>query len=381
MDSSLPQIWQAAASTPFHPAVAKDSQFFIAFLLLLAGISITGVFALNRSFANIPALGVPASAAIAFGTVYMFCAAGAQPEPIFRAVASSTKPLYQLLKTINFTNKVHVQLQEDGTAFLDKKLFTTYSLNLGNDADGSQPNLPNFQIALPALLDTLQIFGAVDIATRTQRAEQDSYHSNIRNYRPDAFSNQALGIGGTCSLIYKEEGGQFDIVIEEGGVKTTASLTTYLPEIPEEIPFDRDNLSFKIIMLARYLLDALAELAPTGPNRLTIAASRASPYLTLSGVGDMGSSSVTFAKGRELLETFSIHEAWSQSYKFDLIKYSTEAMRIASKVSFRGDDQGVLSLQFMVEQENGISFLDFRFVPYISHDDDEDEENESLDDA
>ncbi|KAL3305088.1 DNA repair exonuclease rad1 [Colletotrichum asianum] len=320
--------------------------------------------------------------------------AGAQPEPIFRAVASSTKPLYQLLKTINFTNKVHVQLQEDGirfaadlsrvlqgTAFLDKKLFTTYSLNLGDDADGSQPNLPNFQIALPALLDTLQIFGAVDIATRTQRAEQDSYHSNIRNYRPDAFSNQALGIGGTCSLIYKEEGGQFDIVIEEGGVKTTASLTTYLPEIPEEIPFDRDNLSFKIIMLARYLLDALAELAPTGPNRLTIAASRASPYLTLSGAGDMGSSSVTFAKGRELLETFSIHEAWSQSYKFDLIKYSTEAMRIASKVSFRGDDQGVLSLQFMVEQENGISFLDFRFVPYISHDDNEDEEDESLDDA
>ncbi|KAJ3953071.1 checkpoint clamp complex protein Rad1 [Colletotrichum tropicale] len=266
-----------------------------------------------------------------------------------------------------------------GTAFLDKKLFTTYSLNLGDGADSSQPNLPNFQIALPALLDTLQIFGAVDIATRTQRAEQDSYHSNIRNYRPDAFSNQALGIGGTCSLIYKEEGGQFDIVIEEGGVKTTASLTTYLPEIPEEIPFDRDNLSFKIIMLARYLLDALAELAPTGPNRLTIAASRASPYLTLSGAGDMGSSSVTFAKGRELLETFSIHEAWSQSYKFDLIKYSTEAMRIASKVSFRGDDQGVLSLQFMVEQENGISFLDFRFVPYISHDDDEDEEDESLD--
>lgn len=86
MDSSLPEIWQAAASTPFHPAVAKDSQFFIAFLLLLAGIFITGVFALSklalyrlgkkkdisltsstdRSFANIPVLGVPASAVIAW---------------------------------------------------------------------------------------------------------------------------------------------------------------------------------------------------------------------------------------------------------------------------------------------------------------------------
>ncbi|KZL87086.1 repair protein rad1 rec1 rad17 [Colletotrichum incanum] len=310
---------------------------------------------------------------------------GTAPQPLFRAVASSTRPMYQLLRTISFSNKVHVQLQEDGirfaadfsrvmqgTAFLDKKLFTSYVLNLGEDDDV----LPNFQITLPALLETLQIFGAVDGATRTQKAEQDPYRSNLRNYRPDAFSNQTLGIGGTCSLIYTEEGGQFNIVIEESGVKTTASLTTYLPEIPEEIPFDRENLSFKIIMQARYLLDALAELAPIGPSRLTITASKTQPYLTLSGAGDLGSSSVDFAKGRELLETFSIQDRWTQTYKFDLIKSSSEAMRIASKISFRGDAQGVLSLQFMVEVEGGgVSFLDFRFVPYITHEDDEDEED------
>ncbi|KAK1595873.1 repair protein Rad1/Rec1/Rad17 [Colletotrichum navitas] len=311
---------------------------------------------------------------------------GTVPQPLFRAVANSTRPLYQLLRTISFSNKVHVQLQEDGirfaadlsrvmqgTAFLDKKLFTSYALNIGQDDDV----LPNFQITLPALLETLQIFGAVDVATRTQKAEHDPYRSNLRNYRPDAFSNQTLGIGGTCSLVYIEEGGQFNIVIEEGGVKTTASLTTYLPEIPEEIPFDRENLSFKIIMQARYLLDALAELAPIGPNRLTITASKTQPYLTLSGAGDLGSSSVDFAKGRELLETFSIQDRWTQTYKFDLIKSSSEAMRIASKISFRGDAQGVLSLQFMVEVEGGgVSFLDFRFVPYIKHEDDEDEQDQ-----
>ncbi|KAJ0164057.1 DNA damage checkpoint control protein rad1 [Colletotrichum tanaceti] len=313
---------------------------------------------------------------------------GTASQPLFRAVASSTRPLYQLLRTINFSNKVHVQLQDDGirfaadlsrvmqgTAFLDKKLFTSYSLNLDEDQV-----LPNFQITLPALLETLQIFGAVDVATRTQKAEQDPYRSNLRNYRPDAFSNQTLGIGGTCSLIYTEEGGHFNVVIEESGVKTTASLTTYLPEIPEEIPFDRENLSFKIIMQARYLLEALAELAPIGPSRLTITASKTQPYLTLSGVGDLGLSSVDFAKGRELLETFSIQDRWTQSYKFDLIKSSSEAMRIASKISFRGDDQGVLSLQFMVEVEGGgVSFLDFRFVPYITHEDDEDEDGQDED--
>ncbi|KAK1704254.1 hypothetical protein BDP67DRAFT_533792 [Colletotrichum lupini] len=48
MDSSLLEVWQAAASTPFQPAVAKDSQFFIAFLLLLIGVGITGFFALSK---------------------------------------------------------------------------------------------------------------------------------------------------------------------------------------------------------------------------------------------------------------------------------------------------------------------------------------------
>ncbi|KAL7969318.1 hypothetical protein HDV63DRAFT_405161 [Trichoderma sp. SZMC 28014] len=76
MDSSLHQVWQAAAGSPFLPAVGKDSQFTIAFVLLTLSLAATGVFALNRSLVSVIALGVPASAAIAFGTVYMFCAVG-----------------------------------------------------------------------------------------------------------------------------------------------------------------------------------------------------------------------------------------------------------------------------------------------------------------
>jgi cell cycle checkpoint protein len=52
-------------------------------------------------------------------------------------------------------------------------------------------------------------------------------------------------------------------------------------------------------------------------------------------------------------------------------------MRIASKVSFRGDNQGVLSLQFMVEIDGGsTSFLDFRFVPYITQENDDSDPDE-----
>jgi len=313
-----------------------------------------------------------------------------EAKHIFRAVATSTRPLYQLLRCINFAPRVHVQITEDGirfaadnsrvmqgVAFLDKALFSAYTVNLTRSEDGEPPELPNFQIPLSSFLEVLQIFGAVDVATRAQKADQDPYRSNLRNYRPDAFSNQTLGISGTCTLLYAEEGDSFKVTIEESGVKTTAGLTTYLPEIPEDIPFDRNDLAFKIIMPSRSLLDCIAEISPAGPIKLTITATRTSPFLSLSGTGDLGSSGVDFARGRELLETFSIGERWSQTYKFDFIKNSSEAMRIASKVSLRGDGQGVLSLQFMVDMEGGRrSFLDFRFVPFITHNDEVGEEED-----
>ena len=49
-------------------------------------------------------------------------------------------------------------------------------------------------------------------------------------------------------------------------------------------------------------------------------------------------------------------------------------MAIASKVSIRGDNLGVLSMQFMIEQEAGgaASFVDFRFLPLTTGSDEED---------
>lgn len=115
--------------------------------------------------------------------------------------------------------------------------------------------------------------------------------------------------------------------------------------------------------------------------KLSITTSKLSPYLSFTGKGDLGSSDVDFARGRELLETFSIRDKWTQSYKFDFIKNSTEAMRIANKVSLRGDGQGILSLQFLVDIEGGKrSFLDFRFVPFATHESDEDEEDDDMGD-
>jgi hypothetical protein len=52
MDSSLHEVWQAAAGSPFLPAIDKGSQFFVGFALLLLGLLITGVFALSELWRN-----------------------------------------------------------------------------------------------------------------------------------------------------------------------------------------------------------------------------------------------------------------------------------------------------------------------------------------
>ena len=277
-----------------------------------------------------------------------------------------------------------VEITIPGIVFLDKTLFTTFNCTIPeidpqeDDQEMSAPDLPVFTISLSALLETLQIFGAADtVGGRFSKPDNDGYGSNIRRDRPNAFSNQALGAVGICRLSYQGIGDPLSIILEESGVTTTCNLNTYEPEDPEEIPLDRSAIQVKIIMQARWLFDAVAELSSTSPSRLDITAFPSAPYLSLSASGHLGSATVEFAKGRDLLETFTVAEKWTQSYKFEMVKAAADAMRLASKVSFRGDEQGVLSMQFMVEVEGGsISFVDFRLVPFIRENDEEDDEED-----
>ncbi|KAL8764701.1 MAG: hypothetical protein Q9209_007924 [Squamulea sp. 1 TL-2023] len=320
------------------------------------------------------------------------------PTPLFTAVSGSVRHLFQLLKCINFATKAQVRITPEGLrftveesrviqgiAFLEKSLFTsyTYALPSGKDADDDEADdTAVFQISLTALLETLQIFGVNEIKDRW--ASRDPAYVGItggRGGRPAAFGNQVLGMTGVCRLCYAAKGEPLCIVLEEAGVTTTCEMVTYEPEYQEEIPLERDALALKIIMRSNWLHDAVNELSSTSPSRLTIAASPSPPYLVLSSNGPLGSASVEFSKDQQLLETFQVPKRTVNTYKHSLIKAATRAMSIASKVSIRGDQQGVLSFQFMIEIEGiGVSFIDFRFVPFLPEDgEDYGESNDEMD--
>lgn len=335
---------------------------------------------------------------------------------VFSAVSTSVRQLYLILRCISFAPKAEVRITKEGIrfcvdearvvqgiTFLDKALFTSYDLYVDVE---EVTEIPPFEISMPALLETLQIFG---LQENSYKSSGGGFSSSATN----AFTTPALALAGSCRLSYSEEGAPLSITIIEGPVTTTAELNTYAMAAAYDddgtIPLDRTSLSLKTIMPSSFLADAIAELSGTNPDVLLLNVSaRTAPYLSLEGLGgSLGDAVVEYLseaknepglartkKQPSITETFSVtpgsdsHGRLRTRYKFELIKKAGRAMQLASKVSVRQDIQGVLSLQFLVDSiqtsasnatqaQTGSSnplFIDYRFLPLV---DDEGNDNAS----
>lgn len=278
---------------------------------------------------------------------------------------------------------------------LEKNLFTSYKYTPPEAPPSSQddpPEHPIFEINLISLLETLNIFSVSDPSTAKRSGDEYSAfaaHRLNRHANQNAFNNP-LHVSGICTFSYDGEGSALSIHMSEAGVTTTCDLTTYEAEVSEEIPFQRENLALKAIMRSTFLLDTLSELSNMNPTNLTIQAnpdSRSNSNLSLSASGPLGSSTIDFTTQTEsetpILETFQCSAKTSASFKFSCIKAAQRAMQSASKVSMRLDDDGVLSLQFLVEigygEGDGAAFVDFRIVPLVEGEADDEYDSESSD--
>lgn len=247
-----------------------------------------------------------------------------------------------------------------------------------HDLPEDAPPAPTFQVSFPALLETLQIFTLGDASFKAQQDPRDTFAAHrINRHANLPFAASVLGTSGLCRINYDGPGSPLSINMSESGVNTTCDLTTYEAESTEDIPFTRDALALKTIMRSAHLADAITELASANPTTLSLLASPHAPYFSLSGTGALGSATVEFAKDPQLLETFQCARRFSANYSFALVKAAHRAMASASKVSVRADNQGVLSMQFLVEVEQsaqgrgencgqeGVAFVDFRIVPQV----------------
>ncbi|KAI5809470.1 putative DNA repair protein Rad1 [Pyronema omphalodes] len=399
---------------PFEPLVSKDLQFPVAFVLMCIGFLLTGLFSLNKSFITAPFIALPASASFAFGAVMLICACGVylpttmpsnatrestaaptvtddEPQPVFTATSSNARQLYNVLKCLNFQSKAQIEINRDGlivtvedsrvmqgTAFIESSLFTSFVYNPRPSSSNDPPTETNetFALSLSILLECLQIF--------TPAEPRQFSNGGSGPTSNNVFSPAILRSGGTAKFTYNGPGSPLFLTLAEGGDITTCELTTYEPEMILPIPLRMEELGVKVIMKAAWLHDAIRELdnnltdtvtlllRPPNPSSSTSSSTTSPDFLLLTS-GPLGSTTVEFGKQIQILH---YTEGYRFSYAFYLIKNAARAMALATKASVRGDSQGVLSLQFMIEGDGTVeagadreggkrletSFLDFRFV-------------------
>lgn len=127
----------------------------------------------------------------------------------------------------------------------------------------------------------------------------------------------------------------------------------------------------KVIMEADYLKEAFNELDWSSPL-ISILLSPDAPHFRLSTSGPAGSCQVDYPKDSEVFESFECETTCSFSYKLALLQPAVKALGLSHKTQLRINENGVLSIQHMIRDEDkNISFVDFLVAPCVNADDDD----------
>ncbi|XP_047229063.1 cell cycle checkpoint protein RAD1 [Girardinichthys multiradiatus] len=188
-----------------------------------------------------------------------------------------------------------------------------------------------FQINLTVLLDCLNIFGGSSV--------------------------------GALRMCYRGYGHPLTLFLEEGGVVTVCKINTHEPEEPIDFEFSSSNVTNKVILQSESLKEAFSELDMTS-EVLQITMSPNQPYFRLSTFGNSGNAHYDYSKDSDMMELFQCNKTQTNRYKMSLLKPSTKALAISCKVSVRTDSRGVLSLQYLVRNDDGqICFVEYFCCP------------------
>ncbi|GBE82696.1 hypothetical protein SCP_0410810 [Sparassis crispa] len=307
-----------------------------------------------------------------------------------------------LLRGVNFGNRATVNISEVGltvsvedartllgTAYIFRDVFDDYTYNpeaLSSSQDSSQKEDEDeeqrntaFEIPLNTFIECLNVFGtAGGVATtpkfrqwrrdddldRDERNDDEAGPSDRArskasgNARIDQFFDSEKGTGMRMS--YAGAGYPLSMLVAEDskGPTATCEVTTFDPEAHLELPFETTETVLKIILKSSWLRDALSELDPSC-EKLTITgnpppppgrAARASiqPRLRLQAAGTFGSTEMDYPSDKEVLETCECENTVSFSYRFSHISKTLRALQSSSKTSLRINEEGLLSLQFLM---------------------------------
>ncbi|TFK72220.1 Rad1-domain-containing protein [Pluteus cervinus] len=278
----------------------------------------------------------------------------------------------------------------------------TPDLTQPNEAEDDSDNAA-FEVPLNTVIECLNIFGTAGGSggggggsssggtanvRRWQRDGDNSGEDNETNAEEGGEEGQRrggrtrrtgyTGVGGEkrtgMRMTYNGSGYPLTLLLAEdsSGPTTTCEITTFDPEPHLELEFDNDQLILKIILKSSWLRDALSELDPScekltfisNPpppiNPLETGGQRnrhpfredLQPVFRIQAEGTFGTTEMDYPNDREVLETFECKKSLSYTYRFNHIARTLRALQSSTKTSLRIDDEGLLSLQFLMPVTN-----------------------------
>ncbi|TFK27431.1 Rad1-domain-containing protein, partial [Coprinopsis marcescibilis] len=290
-----------------------------------------------------------------------------------------------------------------------------------------------FQIHLNVLIECLNIFGTAGPAAgpisansnsfkRWKREEEDADHEGGGGRRGEGNRRMEGLITGSekrtsMRLSYPGSGYPLTLLIAEdaSGPTTTCEITTYEPEPHLDLDFDNNKLYVNwMIMLnllidcragfvaffqlhssqlnrvtqSSWLRDALSELDPSCEKLTFIGnplpeqslnasdgrrpqkqSASVAPLFRIHADGTFGSTEMDYPNDREVLETFECAETVQFTYRFGHILKTLRSLSSSTKTSLRIDEDGLLSLQFLMpspkpREQPTDAFIEFRVSLY-----------------
>lgn len=260
---------------------------------------------------------------------------------VFVAKLDNARNVSTILKAIHFKDTATVFVTSQGlkvtvedakcvqaNAFIQAAVFHHFVLT---------QDQVTFKVNLSVLIECLTIFGS----------GSGSMTSNVTSMK----------------MCYGGYGRPLVVILEEDGVLTDCSLKTLEPDEVLDFDFCSTNVINKIIMKSECLKEVFNEL-DTSSDILQILMSPDAPFLEFSTFGNSGSTHSSFSKESDMVEAFQCMQTQSNRYKMQLLRPSSKALALSTRISIRTDARGFLSLQYMIRNDDGqVCFVEFFCAP------------------
>ncbi|KIK54531.1 hypothetical protein GYMLUDRAFT_249463 [Collybiopsis luxurians FD-317 M1] len=296
-----------------------------------------------------------------------------------------------------------------GTAYVFADVFDefTYHPEVTEGQSSQQPTIQEeetdycsaFEISLNTFMECMNIYGTASGSSSKSGKLKPFKNYGDESNGPESDDDQAEGaqdrgdkrskpgggrsehfFGGSergtgMRLTYIGPGFPLTVTLAQdaSGPTTTCEIPTFDAEPHLELPFDSEKMVLKIILKSSWLRDALSELdsscdklafignppeipeagAQTARQRQR-ARMQAKPNFRIEAAGSFGNTEARFIRrmdypnDRDVLESFECVNPVSFSYRFSHIARTMRALQTSVKTSLRIDDEGLLSLQFLM---------------------------------